>query len=415
MKSRRLWPKHLLQRLLAPTAALGVLASIASTDQGWAQAPPTGEDPRDKIIRELLQRMERLENEARDRSAPRPAPAPPEPEPEAEAEPVERFPQLQFHGFSDVEFRLNNRSGEQDTFGLGQLDLFLSSRLSEDVSVLSELVVEAGDDNGFAFEIERLLFQYNVSEHFIIEAGRYHTELGYYNTTYHHGSWLQTAARRPLITEFEDEGGLLPIHNVGLYVHGRIPSGSLGLEYAVQVGNGRNYTADAEPVLNVADDNNDKAVGLTLKARPDWAPSWQAGVTLYHDRLTPDLLPTTRQSILAGHLVYLTPKFEFLGEGLVIRHDSSGGSRAAHATAAYAQVARQFGKFRPYLRYQHQNGSGRDAIFALQGLTGWLHGPSVGVRYDFTDRAAFKIQCDHFQREAARAINELTLQVGYTF
>jgi len=411
------FPHHHRRWFLAAHSSAAIVAglAIAAVGRSAAQTASPAEDPRDKTIRELLLRVEALEKDAKIR---READGTEPSQPMAgvkNGESPERFPQMQFNGFSDLELRLTDRKGERQSFTMGQLDLFFTSHLAENVSVLGELVAEAGDDNAFKFEVERILLQYELSEYLEIEAGRYHTEIGYYNTQYHHGSWLQTAARRPLIDEFEDDGGVLPLHNVGFSIHGLIPSGQLGLSYVVQVGNGRNYSDGAQPVLSVADDNDYKAVGVTLKARPEWAPNWQAGATFYHDRLTPEGLPATHQYIAAGHLVYVTPEFEFLSEAFWIRHQPSRGGSATHATALYGQVARQLGSFRPYLRYQYQNASEHDPILNGQGMKGWLHGPSIGVRYDFARRAALKLEYDHFMPEASRAINEVTFQISYGF
>ena len=97
--------------------------------------------------------------------------------------------------------------------------------------------------------------------------GRYHTSIGYYNTAYHHGKWFQTAVGRPFLFRFEDEGGILPIHNVGVSVQGRIPSGKLGLNYVAEMGNGRtSRSLDLSPVQNVVSEKNGKSINLALIA-----------------------------------------------------------------------------------------------------------------------------------------------------
>ena len=287
-----------------------------------------------------------------------------------------QFPSLQFRGFGDVSYVVNDRRDEHNSFALGQLDLFFTSQLAENLDVLGELVIESGDDNAFATEIERLQLNYRPSDYFNVSAGRYHTAIGYYNTAFHHGTWLQTAVGRPQIFGFEDDGGVLPIHNVGLSVSGQIPSGALGLRYVFEVGNGRHYGATDEPVLNVADDNDHKAVNLGLIARPDSVPGLQLGVSGYHDTATPDGLPRLGQTIVAGHVVWQRPKFEWLNEAFWFRHAPAGGS-AAHTVAAYSQVARQWGRVRPFLRYQYTYAQRADLIFANFGEPGLTHGPSL--------------------------------------
>ena len=109
-------------------------------------------------------------------------------------------------------------------------------------------------------------------------AGRYHTAIGYYNTAYHHSTWLQTATGRPFLFKFEDDSGILPIHNVGVSVTGIIPSGRLGLHYIAEVGNGRaSSSPNAEPVQNTVDENNGKSFNLRILFRPTGVRGLQAG------------------------------------------------------------------------------------------------------------------------------------------
>ncbi|MCA1573886.1 MAG: hypothetical protein LC770_04980 [Acidobacteria bacterium] len=92
-------------------------------------------------------------------------------------------PRLQIQGFAEVNYRASNEKGKTNAFALGQLDLFITSRLSEKFSVLSELILEAGEDNAFTFEIHRLLLKYSPNDYFNLSAGRYHTGIGYISFT----------------------------------------------------------------------------------------------------------------------------------------------------------------------------------------------------------------------------------------
>jgi hypothetical protein len=298
---------------------------------------------------------------------------------------------------------------------LGQLDLFITSQLADNWNVLAETVIEADDENHFGIELERLLLQYTPREYFNLAVGRYHTAIGYYNTAYHHGTWLQTAVGRPRIFEFEDDEGLLPIHNVGFSLSGAIPSGRLGLHYVAQVGNGRRYAPDAEPVQNVVDNNSFKAVNLALFARPEWLPGLQFGASAYFDRLNENLLPTVDQTIAAAHVVYVTPAFEWLTEGVLVRDKSSLGT--FDSSSVYTQIAHQFGKFRPYVRYQFLDGDSNDPLVQFADAAGFDQTLSLGVRYDVTDLAAFKVQWDHALTTppANQPDNDVTLQLAFTF
>jgi len=58
----------------------------------------------------------------------------------------------------------------------------------------------------------------------------------------------------------EDNGGILPVHQVGVTVQGEIPSGSLGLHYIGEIANGRAFSMSSTDVQNFADRDNMKAV-----------------------------------------------------------------------------------------------------------------------------------------------------------
>ena len=146
------------------------------------------------------------------------AQAPPDPPAAPSANPV-----LQLRGFGDVQLRASDGESPNTTFAVGQLDLFMTSALGDSFSVLAEAVIEANPENQFGFELERAQLQYFPNDHLKLILGRYHANIGYYSTAYHHGTWFQTAVGRPRLFGFEDQGGALPIHDVGISATGLIP------------------------------------------------------------------------------------------------------------------------------------------------------------------------------------------------
>jgi len=401
-----------------------------------AQLPAGGGDSDRELIRQLLERVQRLEAEVRELKAQRAVPSPvaaelvapaAAPAPQAAQAPapasqgtmsmMDAFahgsPAMSFRGFSDVSFHATDQRGTTNSFALGQFNLFITSRLSERLGVLAEAVLEADQQNAFGFELERLLLQYSASDRFNVSVGRYHTAIGWYNTAYHHSTWMQTAVGRPLFLEFEDKGGILPVHNVGISVNGSIPSGNLGLHYVAEIGNGRtSRSALDEPVQNVVDENNGKSVNFGLSARPDRLSGFQAGFSVYHDRLTPAGLPNVDETIMAAHAVYQTSNFEWLNEGVVVRDAINGTGRVMHTPAFYSQLSRRFGPVRPYFRYQYVNAPDGNPVYPDVRL---LYGPSLGIRYDFSDFAAFKIQYDRTDRRGQGGVNGVTTQLSFAF
>jgi hypothetical protein len=334
---------------------------------------------------------------------------------------------LRIRGFADVTLHGDNyhppgQPGDTTSFTLGQLNLFVTSDISDKFKFLSEIVFEAGPDNTygvttgttnvFDVDIERYLLTYSHNDYFNLSVGRYHTAIGYYNTAFHHSTWLQTTTGRPLLFEFEDRGGILPVHNVGVEAYGRIPSGALGLHYVAEVGNGRESRTPLlqEPVQNTLSDKTHKAVNFAVFARPLKIPGLQAGFSVYRDRLVPLGLPVG-ETILAAHAVYSSNSFEWLNEALVVRHTPEFG-RAFDTPGFYSQISRRWGSYRPYFRYQYINASNDEPIFPDIGLRA---GPSAGLRYDASESVALKLQYNYTSLRNQQAVQGLEAQVGFTF
>lgn len=331
---------------------------------------------------------------------------------------------LRLRGFGDINFHGDTAKGDTTSFTLGQLNLFVTSDISEKYKFLGEIVFEGGPDNiygqtrgeanAFSVDVERMLLQYSYNDYFNISAGRYHTAIGYYNTAYHHSTWFQTATGRPFLFQFEDRGGILPVHTVGASVSGLIPSGALGLHYVAEVGNGRASRAPftEEPVQNVIDDQNHKAFNIAFYARPESVRGLQAGFSVYRDVLAPVEASRVGETILAAHVVYIRPKFEWLNEALVIRHAPFGLAHVYETPGFYTQISEQFGAYRPYFRYQYVNGSDHEPIFPDVGRR---EGPSAGLRFDASESVALKLQYDYTAIRNQQAIHSLALQLGFTF
>ncbi len=108
------------------------------------------------------------------------------------------------------------------TFQAGEFNLFMTSKLSDHLSFLAEVVLGPDATNVFGPDIERYQLTYRANRYFSASVGRFHTSIGYYNTAYHHGNWFATAEGRPIMYLFEDSGGILPVHMVGVSITGAV-------------------------------------------------------------------------------------------------------------------------------------------------------------------------------------------------
>src|SRR6185295_15613878 len=65
-------------------------------------------------------------------------------------------------------------------------------------------------------DLERLQLGWEPSDHSVLWMGRFHQASSVWNHQHHHGQFLQTSVSRPACEEWEDEGGIIPQHFLGL-------------------------------------------------------------------------------------------------------------------------------------------------------------------------------------------------------
>jgi hypothetical protein len=402
-------------------------------------SPPTSQD---EVNRQLLQRLQELEDEVKQLKAQQsvapqppsaaataivtpPPPVTPAPPPTAAVEMPdvnEVAPRLKLEVFGDV--GVQGYTHVPDTFVLGSLDLFMTARLADRISVLGEVLFIAQSDNSIGSDIERLFLRYRQSKYLIAQIGRYHTWIGYYNSTYNKAEFLETTTDRPFIYAFDDQGGVLPMQENGVNVTGEIPSGKLGLHYVIEAGNGRAWGVNLEPAQNYQDANNSKSINGGLFMRPTKYRGLQLGFSVRHDNLT-IAGPPVGEMIATAHAVFNNGTWEILNEGILVRHVEPTGP-VFSTSAFYTQWSRAFHKYRPYIRYQYFNAPSDDPVYIyasaneyvplnITGFVGRVNGPSAGIRYDFNENAALKLQYDRFSLRDLPGENGLTAQVAFTF
>jgi hypothetical protein len=355
------------------------------------------------------------------------------------------FRGVQWRGFAEVDYKiLSQRTPETGTYGFvpgssgsfytGDFDLFLTSRLSEKSDLLAEFAVEEGDAQSFTVDLRRMLLNYDVGDHMKVSFGRYQTNIGYYNWAFRSAAWLQTTADRPLVMEFASDGGLLPTQAVGVSVTGTIPSGKLGLNYVAEYGSSDTIRPDINGSGLLNDENNGNHIDFGVFLTPDPFPGLRIGGSYYHDQIS-DLVTTElgvpvqtegegliippasarwNQTIVNGHVVYVSHGIESLNEAFLIRFAPTiaTAGETFNTPSFYSQFSKSVGPIRPFVRFQYTNASPRDYIYNDVGLR---YGPSFGARYDLTEYLAFKAQLDDTVRRGLPNLGGLHLQISGTF
>jgi hypothetical protein len=431
---------------------LTALAMVSWSGSVWGQASaPPGNQA--ELVKTLLERIDKLEQRVSDLEGKLACPSPPceptvraaraleggvaakavaaaqnpAPMPEHEQRPPlpgeqSTFPAMQIRGFADVDFGATDQSGNTSGFTLGQFVLHISSPLSSKVSFFGETSFTAQSASAtppvstgpvYKLDVERLLLRYDYNDAFKISFGKYHTPINYWNSAYHHGLWLQTTITRPEMVKFG--GQFLPVHFVGLLGEGEIPSGPVGLNYQIGMGNGRSF--DITRAGDSGDVNNNRAYVANIFSKPVHLPGFQIGASVYGDEITPASgLPRTQELISSAHIVWLHELPEFLGEFANVRHHVPQSGQTFYSQGYYMQMAFRLPwfdkKWKPYYRFEHIHLPVGEPIFTIPNF----EGSTAGLRWDFTDFAAFKAEYRQTQNGSGQPrYNGVFVQSSFTF
>ena len=318
------------------------------------------------------------------------------------------------HGFADVGYRHASKdlSGGQPVRGfyLGSLDLYFAPQFGDRVKMLAELFFEFEETGELAVEMERLQLGYAVSDRTTVWAGRFHTPFGYWNTAYHHGAQIQTSLMRPKFMEFEDLGGIMPVHTTGLWAIGkfRISQGGT-LTYDAYTGNGSRILSDSASggVLdanNSRDDNGNKTVGLKLSY--DFGGSLE-GLQLGAHGLkqevgtyigaSPTPVSRTAVKMIGGYMAYFNHDWEGIAEYYAFNNqDLPTGTGSHQSSAGFAHLGYSFNtELTPYVRLEKADFDQGDSYFSQQASGRSYERQALGVRYNLNPRAAIKFEVNH--------------------
>jgi hypothetical protein len=334
--------------------------------------------------------------------------------------------QLGISVYGDVGYEVDHATDPSQTknsFSAPRLELFLQETQGR-LAFLAETMFEVGEGNAFGVDIERIEVAYLFSDYFRIRAGRFHTAIGYYNDAYHHGRYFQTTVDRPEMVRFEDEGGLIPAHSVGLHADGRFPIGKVGsLRYDADLANGRGNIPDE--VTNLDDANNAKAYNLRLRIEPAFAEGLILGGNAYIDTISArdaavPAGPVVRvdELILGAHLVYLEHNVHFIAEYLRVSHKVSATGYSGVTQAGFVEVGYAIARFTPYARFQRISFPSTLDLFYAQnvlGQLGSLYSSVAGVRFEMSDYLVFKLEAGYVSLDAGSNITTGAAQCAYAF
>jgi hypothetical protein len=304
-----------------------------------------------------------------------------------------------------------------NSFQIESVELFPTWQVGK-ASFLAEIEYEPSFlSNNFTFDIERIEVDYLVADWLRLKMGRFHAAFGYYNDAYHHGKYFMLAEERPIAENFEDSGGLLPVHMIGAAADGRLKLGDFGaLRWDLNVGNARGFTSE---VVNGLDYSNFKAVNVRLRFEPRFLDGLVFGVNGAEDEILattgaylgpgssgPGVPNNISELIFGAHAAYLEHDIHFIAEYWYLIHNEDSTQKQYITQDAFAEVGYSLGDFTPYFRYEWvQLPIGGDPFFTqiatildamnplgTAGLTGTTEDVRAGLRWLINDNFGAKIE-----------------------
>ena len=323
---------------------------------------------------------------------------------------------IPLRGFVDVGFAAHSKQATiPKGFYIGSLDFYLTPQFSDNVKALVEIIFETTSDGSVATDLERAQMGYTFNDNATLWAGRFHAPFGYWNTGYHHGAEIQTAVLRPRFLDFEDKGGILPVHMVGLWGTGKFSAGENIITYDVYAANGPKISMAEDPAasgtqipgtlnINTAGDNNHQAMlgvnfgyefsgnlnGLRLAVH-----ALRGDVDDDSDGMTLGVAPTNKTGLgmIGGSIIFIENDWEVMSEYYRFNNKDKSGTSGSHTSwADYLQVGRTINNITPFLRVEKAVLSQSDSYFSMQDSGQSYARQAWGIKYDLNEKAALKFE-----------------------
>ena len=311
------------------------------------------------------------------------------------------------HGFADVNFEAVEGPGADSRFKLGEYDTYIIGTLDERTAYLSEVTFEHEGADGWELSLERFWVRYEFSSLLRVSAGKFHSAVGRWNRTYHHGSILFASIDKPVTRS------LFPIHTTGLLLSGKQISGAR-ISYDLMIGNGTGGTPktdnDDGKSLNLHVSTKaieDVEVGLSLYRESISAGAAKGEIGLQNGATSEDLtLLIIAPSIAArfGSTVLEAEMALTSGDG-----DTSG--KDASAKALYIMAAHDINQWTPFAKFDYTKADVDDAFYSSKDTKSY----SVGFSYHLSHLAAVKLQYRHTSPAQGSGSSDLKSQIAIAF
>jgi hypothetical protein len=311
--------------------------------------------------------------------------------------------------FADIGF-FATESGKRRDFQIGQLVLHGTVDLPKGFGAFAEVTVNSSPV--WETRVERVLLTWEWSDALKLSLGRHHLPVTWWNATFHHGLWLQTTARRPLMIGYSD--ALIPNHAIGLIAEGLLPFWSaLGLRYHLSLNGGGD---DHKHTVAGAKEKGRLAATAGLFAEPPALPALRVGAVAYWDPQRVRSGKQVAETLVGAHAIWTDERPEIAAEWVLVHHQEQGAATPFLSNAAYLQLAWRLAgsgePFKPYVRYDRMRLEERDpTLQSVLSRDQW----TLGLRWDVASQVALRVEGARKVPREQAATWEALVQVSATW
>jgi hypothetical protein len=267
-------------------------------------------------------------------------------------------------------------------------------------------------------EVERAQIGWKVAQDATIWAGRFHTPIGFWNTEFHHGAYLQTTIHRPQITNYEDENGLLPLHGMGALFQSKKTLGDSSLNVELSLASGPTLHHDGlEPIALLRKQRYGRTGGSAKIAwQPQTTSNTQFGASAgrftlpYEDHFTDSI----SQTVVNGFVNWEHERWRALGEIYIIRNNALEGGIRSQSTikSAYLQTEYRISdNLLGYFRVENTTAPLSDPLISRVPTVA-RHAATIGTRIELGKRLALKVEAFTSSRFDATTSHGLAAQIS---
>ncbi len=294
------------------------------------------------------------------------------------------------------QYIIKDTSFSKTNFNSGSYVLFVTSQISERISVMSEVSFKNSGDE-FNFEVQRLALRYYIKDYFSVRFGRMFTPIGYWNNQFTLGLVLQPTIQRPFAIRPVSDGGVLQYRDAGIQFEGENIT-SARLFYKVLIGNGVGYYG--------SNDKGDNHVATTVQVGAEPIEGLKVLASGQFDRIEKgksnpngsisSLPDNGNLQLIVASAAYMNPekKVEFIAEYLSQKSKfDNAGTFNSHSYYVYAGY-KITDRFTPYALYNSTQAgeSEKEGDPYFSPIPVKINLVTLGLRYKFNSSFVAKLE-----------------------